>query len=609
MRARVLRNVLAALLCLFLSSAPAVVSGHSIQAGDWLYVLDEGYSVDDVRDGDMVWQTSPWKAPNLGFTSEPYWFRLSLSENELAEGVWYLWIHNAILTEMQFFVHKRGETEPVLMLGGMRMPVYPIHIENDTQYTLYLWVKSDTALQIPAEIISDMEFLTKREQQDSLFGIFVGILFSMMLYNFVLYLTIRDKTFLLYVGHSSALLFFVCSWQGLGNAYIWNGYSTFQNMSIGLATFSVIGFSTWFCGVFLGINASNFKLNRVYWAVRDLGFVGVVVTPFIPSQWAIFSSSFLSFFAVLMVINAMFSRAKLSYRPARLFVMGWTMYVTGAFVMGLNKFGVIEVNQTSENLLLWGAVFDMVLLCIALGDKFHEERNIKIKAQEMAIKAVKREKNAKETAIAKQKQSQAALEEAARAQRNYALVLERRVKERSLELKRAQLELEHVSEQDALTNLKNRRFFIEQLESHILLCQEKKRAFAILLVDIDNFKTVNDSHGHLAGDECIRSTGKLLQEKLKREDEVVCRYGGEEFVIIMPCTSEGDAVAMAESLRSHVAKCPMLCEGQRIMVTISIGVLMVTDAVLPELADNLIAQADQALYQAKSQGRNCVCVA
>lgn len=598
------------ILALISFCMPSAYSGDfTIVPGEWWYVEDSGMTVAQLHNGDVIWEKSRWEAPNLGFSFKPYWFRMSLGKDRLAEGGWHLLIHNAILTDIRVYLEEQGTIKELSPIAGMRMPAYPFNVERNVDYTLYVRVQSNTALQLPAEIISERAFLTERESQDAIFGIFAGILFSMMLYNLVLFLTIRDRLFLLYVGHAGALMFFVCAWQGLGNAYLWGSYPEFQNMSVAFATFGVIAFSTWFCGVFLGIKTTNFKFTRTFWLVRNLGLVGLVVTPLIPAQWAVYSSSILSFFAVMLVIISMISRVSMRYRPARLFVMGWTMYVVGALAMGLNKFGLIEVTAASENLLMWGAVFDMVLLCIALGDKFHEERNIKIKAQEMAIKAVQREKNAKELAISKQQVAQKALEESARVQHNYTRLLERRVKERTLELKRTQQDLELISEQDALTHLKNRRFFEENLQVNMDSCRRTGRAFSILMVDIDHFKMVNDTYGHLAGDECIRRVGNLLQEKLSHSSGVVCRYGGEEFVLLYPAETEGEAIALAESLRAHVAKCPILCENQRIMVTVSIGVMMVAPGEVPEHADQAIERADQALYEAKSQGRNCVCIA
>lgn len=595
---------------LFLSVLANTVWADPIKDQGWYYLQDNDYSLQDIQQHSLNWQKSRWEAPNLGFTIEPHWFRLKIPKNSIASGNWYLLIEDAILTETHFWVVEGGvlpqrETLP----ADTRMPIYPLNLRSNMDYELFLKVDSDTALQLPTKLLTEYELVTYKEVQDTTLGLFVGILFAMMLYNLVLYVSIRDKTFLLYVGHACALLFFVFSWQGVGNAYLWPTHSSFQKMSVALSTFAVIAFSTWFCGVFLNINERNFKAVKLYWFIRNLGFFGIAITPFLPYQVAIFSSSFLSFFAVLMVISAMVARVSLRHRPSRLFLMGWTMYVTGALVMGLNKFGWIEVTAASENLILWGAVFDMVLLCIALGDKYHEERNLKLRVQEMAIKAVRREKNAKELAIDKQLQAQRALQEAADAQEEYAMLLERRVRERTQELKRTKQDLEHISELDALTKLKNRRYLIERLQQEQKTCVRSGDSFALIMVDIDHFKQVNDSFGHLAGDECIRRVGQLMQEQLRPETDIVCRYGGEEFVLILPNTREAEAMLVAERLRGYVAQTPILCDGRRIMVTVSVGVMIVDRDSLVKKGDNVIQQADQALYQAKNQGRNCVCLA
>jgi len=575
----------------------------------WQYLMDQDFSLEELVLEPHPWQTPDSQPPNMGFRFERHWFRADVELDSLAPGVWDLWIRNAILTDVKAFLIQDDRVAGVLEPLDMHNPVYSFRVEPGSSYQIYLRVQSDTALQLPTLLMPEQEFLVVKEKQDSILGLFVGVMLAMMLYNLILYLSVRDKTFLLYVGHACAFLFFVFSWQGLGGTYIWSGYPEFQHMSVALATFLVIVFSTWFCGDFLRIKRTNFRFTRVFWAVRNLGAVGLVVTPFVPYHWAIFAGSAMSFLAVLVVIGAMVARVTLSNRPARLFMLGWMMYVSGAVVLGLNKFGLIRVNLLTENLILWGAVFDMILLCIALGDKFHEERNLKIRAQELAIKAVRRERNAKELAVNKQTQARLALEMAADAQREYAQLLERRVLERTQELQRTQVDLENISVQDALTKLKNRRYLLDRLQQELSHCSRNGKPFAIIMVDIDHFKQVNDTYGHLAGDECIRSVGRLMQEKLRSELDIVCRYGGEEFVLILPNTREGEAMFVADKLRAHVAQTPILCDSQRIMVTISVGVRIVEPNAVPDHADSVIEQADQALYQAKSQGRNCVCLA
>ncbi len=613
-----LRSVLW-LLCFVLIQGQAWASSEVSLSGRWFYIHDSGLDIKQVKESNLEWKKSKWSSPNLGFEDKPYWFRLQFKAGEINDGKWIFWIQNGLLSDIQFYQFENNILKTKQINGNKilfesrslpyRFPAFGFSEDSTSDTEIYLRVVSDTALQLPAILLTEKEFTQRKEQQDSLFGLFLGILIAMMLYNLVLYFSIKEKTYLLYVGHAVGLLFFVISWQGIGPTYIWPNVIWLQNGSIGLATFAVIGFSTWFCGEFLNLTPSNFSLYRFFWMVRNLGFIGCLVTFLIPHQWSIYLSSIFSFVAILMVVKAMQERANMHYRPARLFVFGWTFYVLGALVMGLNKFGFIEVTPASENLLLWGSVLDMVLLCIALGDKFHEERNVKIRAQEMAIKAVDREKKEKEKALEQERLAREALEESAKAQENYSRLLEKKVLERTKELQGTLRELEQISERDALTGLKNRRYFLDRLYEEMKRSRHLAIPFSILMVDIDHFKMINDTYGHLAGDECIRRVGDLLKQQLKRPGDVVCRYGGEEFVVILANTEQDGALAMAESMRTKIAACPMQCGENRIMLTISVGLMNVCSDKLPEQAEGIINEADKALYEAKTLGRNCVCVA
>ena len=165
--------------------------------------------------------------------------------------------------------------------------------------------------------------------------------------------------------------------------------------------------------------------------------------------------------------------------------------------------------------------------------------------------------------------------------------------------------LQELASRDGLTGLYNHRMFYSMLDEEIARTQRYKRPLALLILDIDHFKRVNDTYGHVAGDRILTGMAQLLQQTVRQEDRV-CRYGGEEISVIMPETGVQTAIQTAERVRAAVEQVVFKDDsGQEIRVTASIGV-----AALPEQAatlQELVNAADTALYAAKEGGRNRVC--
>jgi diguanylate cyclase (GGDEF)-like protein len=167
-------------------------------------------------------------------------------------------------------------------------------------------------------------------------------------------------------------------------------------------------------------------------------------------------------------------------------------------------------------------------------------------------------------------------------------------------------EMEEVSRRartDALTGLANRRAFDEQLETLLAQSDRFGHQVSLILADVDNFKSVNDTWGHEVGDIVLQSIAKTLSDGVRAVD-VCSRFGGEEIAILLPQTALQGAVELADRLRKAVEARPILAQGNEISVTISCGVSCYPDGVLTKEA--LFAAADRALYEAKSAGRNCV---
>ncbi|MBI5898566.1 MAG: diguanylate cyclase [Rhodocyclales bacterium] len=156
---------------------------------------------------------------------------------------------------------------------------------------------------------------------------------------------------------------------------------------------------------------------------------------------------------------------------------------------------------------------------------------------------------------------------------------------------------------DVLTGLYNRRHAIDRLKQEWAAADRGMRPLAVLMLDIDYFKAVNDSHGHDAGDEALRQVADTLRA-ISRMSDVVCRYGGEEFLVIAPDTSLDGALQLAERMRSAVAQRNLALATQCVKLTISLGVAVKGDGISG--AERLLKAADDALYRAKQYGRNRV---
>jgi two-component system cell cycle response regulator len=178
-------------------------------------------------------------------------------------------------------------------------------------------------------------------------------------------------------------------------------------------------------------------------------------------------------------------------------------------------------------------------------------------------------------------------------------------KKRYLDALRARLDQSmELAVTDQLTGLHNRRYMRAQIESFVKRSNMGGMPVSVLLCDIDHFKKVNDIHGHSAGDDVLREFGRRLSENIRPMD-LACRYGGEEFVVIMPETTQGLAHAAAERIRVIIEESPFtIGRGEQLRVTMSGGIATV---IPPEdTVDALMKRADEALYRAKGNGRNMV---
>ena len=179
----------------------------------------------------------------------------------------------------------------------------------------------------------------------------------------------------------------------------------------------------------------------------------------------------------------------------------------------------------------------------------------------------------------------------------------------AIALENAQLyeRIEDLAVRDSLTGLFLRRHLLDNLSQEINRQARRKRPLSFIMIDLDHFKKYNDTFGHTAGDIVLRTVGLVLDNMFSDPGNFVCRYGGEEFSVLLPDCSKKEAVKIADDLRKKIEKQSVILRRKKTKITASMGV-----ATFPEdaqIKDDLIQQADAALYKAKKKGRNRVCSA
>ena len=179
----------------------------------------------------------------------------------------------------------------------------------------------------------------------------------------------------------------------------------------------------------------------------------------------------------------------------------------------------------------------------------------------------------------------------------------------ALALRNAMLfrEVKQHADYDGLTHIHNRRHFETTLRNELERHSRYQQPLTLMMLDIDHFKAVNDTYGHQAGDSVLREVATIVRKTIRNTD-YVARYGGEEFAVILPHTTEEQGYALAERLREQIAARPFIHQNMRLRATISIGLTSLPLNTLKK-TDTLVQEADEALYYAKSNGRNVVCTA
>lgn len=651
-------NAPARVLCLWLlcawvlgmqpSHAHAAISGESpfqlLAVDQQTHLLEIGarmqYLVDET--GTLTYaqakESAAWRASkpeatgmNFGYTNSTYWLTFSLENKERHTLRRFLEIGYPVLDYLNIYVEREGKMIARYELGDKfpfsqrpvqhRNFVIPLDLAGKSVTMVTLRVKTTSSVQVPAMLWEVHTMIAHMQTQAILHGIYYGAMVVLMLYNLFIFITVRERKYLFYVLYVGAVSLFLVCLNGIAFQYFWPESTSWNDRSIMFGLALVVVFAAAFTMDFLDLNIHLVKLYSGIRAVMVIAGIEAFLTLVVPYHWSVMMVILTAVVGIALAMAAGLTLWFRGYRPAIFYCTAWFTFLFGGVILALNKFTLLPRNLITEDAVQIGSALEGILLSIALADRLNQEKASRNKAQMEALEheriarlaqaeALEQEKNARlaqERALAHEKAAREAQAMALQIQQRANENLEAKVKERTHALEQANHKLEKLTVTDGLTGIRNRRYFDVFLERSMATARDKQHTLALLLIDIDFFKRLNDKYGHLVGDDCLKLVALLIQSQVHRDDDMVARYGGEEFAVLLPDTDLAGAHHIAEKIRREVEKTHFKDEHHDIQVTVSVG-LHCVQPTSDYTTYQLIEAADQALYDAKLSGRNRVCV-
>lgn len=419
------------------------------------------------------------------------------------------------------------------------------HAFETGETTVLVRIASTDAMVLPIFFMSAEELADRNTLQAYGYGFMYGFILALVAYNLMLYIGLRASLYLFYSIYLLLFLALNAAYTGFGYQWLWPESPHWQQWAnpVLMMACTVGGFA--FALRFLDIKTTR---PRIYRAVIGscFGF----------SAWALLALSagslvaalliaiiFIFLFYVLTVILGVMS-LQAGNRFAKYFLLASIFTICGGVITANAVWGYIPYNEFTYRATDIGMMIDAVLLALALAERFNINQSEKLLAEKMA-------------------------------------------------------------NTDPLTGLNNRRSFYKFVQPIWAMGLRSKSDTAVIMLDIDHFKLLNDNYGHALGDRVLVQLAETLQKEARGGD-ILARWGGEEFLIFLPETRMVDAVAIAERMRNKICALQLVTDrAEKLSFTVSLGVASTHDGDIS--LDELIGEADRQLYRAKKQGRNCVC--
>ena len=531
--------------------------GHS-NLGPYVEVLEDPggeLRIEEVRQ-DASFKPSAADTPNFGYTRSAWWLKFRIYGGTHPGGDMLLEVSFPSIDRVELYAPPGGG--PALQRAGDSWPWVERAVKHRNHvfrvtvpkapgaHDFYLRAESRGVLTVPLTLWLPAAFERHNYHAQLVLGLFYGLLAAMLLYNLMVYVWLRDRSYLYYVLYVASFTVFLLSFDGLAFEFLWPDSVWWANHGLATSIALTLAFGALFSCEFLDMRRIAPTANSL---LRGIAVAGLALSLCAASGWLLDHGeilrviSVLGFGAAAIAISVAVRAFVGGLRPARFFLLAWGALLVFIALGALRNFALMPTNFVTVHGLHLGLGLDVLLLSFALADR---------------INALKRESAAAQADNEK---------------------------------------LRHLAQHDPLTGLPNRISMRERLALALEISKRNRKKLAVMLVDLDGFKRLNDSRGHIVGDHALTSIAARLRSSVRASD-TVARYGGDEFVVLAgELARAADAAHIAEKIADMVAV-PMPVDGATERVGCSIGISVYPDDA--RTAEELVAHADRAMYAAKS---------
>ena len=522
------QRILQTMICLLLlwsTSAqaavetPAVVAGKTSPAVEVAahaeYLLDgaDALRYEDIVSGQLAFQRHTKNSFQFSFKKATLWIKCRIAATEpenaaaMASGHSFLVFDNAALGSVTLWVPvvKDGAPGIIKLSGGWQQsrqgqefpflyPTFVLPDNIDGSRPVIIRVATPYALQFRATLYTIDAFQKNSFILFLVVGFCAGILVAMLLYNLVLYLFMRDRQYLYYILDVFFLLIWQCVLFGIFR-YFWPSIGVLMIKYIAVFASSMMLCTIIFAIVFLDTAKTAPRHDIILKGLAACMAV-LILLAFLQQMWMANLLAYLTAqIAIIVLFTSAVSSLRSGFKPARYYLIAVSIYLSAGIVFLFKYYGLLPNNTFTMHVMLFGSAAESILLSFALGHRF------------------------------------------------------RMLQEEEQILRESEKSLQELSVTDELTGLFNRRFLNASLVKKIAAARRSNTCLSLLLMDVDYFKSFNDTYGHQEGDNVLASLGKVLIKTL-REEDIACRYGGEEFVTILHNADKNAALEVAERIRS-----------------------------------------------------------